>query len=295
MPVSTLRIPFAFPDGGIVINARMIVGPDYEETQQNFMYWTTITRTYYFTANIEFTNLTKVTLQPLVQYRYYNIDTIKTIVLGPGETVTDQLRVLGMDSSREYNNPYVATSDKRNASEGKWQNDLSIAVINGPSVSLPLSIGAVSNGPEASGGFDTTYHKVKEDISELGESNRTTEQTPENYGDVPAMYVSSIDLTTLANRGRINWEQVPPEFREPLKMKLKFDKPLFPPQKDPLGAKFEPIAPFTEVDRRVSAVTVPVTALSNLEGYVTVKLTSQITLQSSDGSRKLVLNFNPSV
>ena len=93
-------------------------------------------------------------------------------------------------------------------------------MINGPSVSLPLSIGAVAKGPEGSGAFDSTYSTVKKEISELGESNRTTEQTPENYGDASAMYVSSIDMTTLTNRGRINWEQVPSEFREPLTMKL---------------------------------------------------------------------------
>ena len=82
MPVSTLRIPFAFPDGGVVINAMLVIGPDYQEIQEGI----TTFRFYWFHVSISYSNRTKVSLPVVIRYRYYDVETTKAVTLPPGTT-----------------------------------------------------------------------------------------------------------------------------------------------------------------------------------------------------------------
>ncbi|MBF0186009.1 MAG: hypothetical protein HQM06_16690 [Magnetococcales bacterium] len=321
MPITTLKIPFAYRNGGIIITARASFGPEYEVKTVG------IADHYLFRVHVRitYTNQTKVTRPVTVRYRYYNVDSSKQMQLSPGQT-HDLLEFAGQeppvfpkpiatpatDESPWYNPCLVSSADRAEemvvslvdnstwidhptpaqiTNALNWQSHLTIAISNGPSISLPLEI------PRQRW---SESNQLREELSDLSEYDRQMQS--QEWGDGIVEYPAEVTLAApqLAQspqqrRGDDpnSWWEVPQVF-DRLKMKLTLKKPLFPPIKDDLGAGFASVAPFNESSRQMSTISVPLSDLFKVKGMnVDLSYPSQVTLSSLDGTRKLVLNFNP--
>ncbi|MBF0096283.1 MAG: hypothetical protein HQM04_06540 [Magnetococcales bacterium] len=107
MPVTILKVPFAYPDGGLIITARVTFGPEYEDK----MVGITRSRRFFRHVQIVYANRTQIPLEVVVRFRYYNVDTSKTVLLKPGKT-QDKLDFIGLDPPAFPNPPPTVTAPR---------------------------------------------------------------------------------------------------------------------------------------------------------------------------------------